>query len=328
MLKDIIVELATVSGIKIANPTQRELLLCKINREAKDLYYCHELHNSLREQIFEFGITDQRIVLPWYVEHVRGLREYETQLPFSQVDMRCKYQTGEWDSKRYMKFRIIQEDYPLERDLSNESRIHFKWSSPLDMDLMIIVVGKTINCQRVTEAITCRFGDIDFWSQNNFREIESISKNKVNTVDLTAYDIDDNKIAELPNCMNRTLYMLIQQLEPFQYLGRTRLMQILFKQRFVPFVMDTDQFPCGDIYDNAIIWKTLANIYTTVEGKQELVNTCIQRLNDCLVGIASVNNTGKTMRIDFGRNRFANFWRQSCRNRFTLLRSNYNTYGH
>lgn len=322
MLKDILTELAATSGIKLDTKAQRDLLIFKINKEAKELYENLDLHNSLREQIFEMGIEDQMVTLPWYVSEVRAMREYDTQLPFIMVDMKPKYQTGEWDNKNNLKFRIKQKQYPLEHDLSNQSRLTFTFTQPLNVDLLIYVTGRTTTAARTTESLIFPAGSQTGVSVNSWVDIESFQKSAPCNADCNIFDVDGNKISEIPNCELRSSYTLIQGLEPMGTLGQTRMMLILYKTKFTPFIEDTDVFPCGDIYDRAIYWKTLANIYTTVDGKDDLVNTCISKVNEILVNVATIHNSNLHMQIDFGRNRFHRFWVKSLRNRFTLIRDN------
>lgn len=323
MLKDILTELAATTGLKVDSASQRDLLVFKINKEAKELYENAELHNSLREQVFELGTTDQLVTLPWYVWEVRALRGYEDQLPIHLVDMRPKYQSGEWDHKRSNEFRLKQQQYPLCRDFTNESRLRLTFAQPLTRDLTVTVTGKTFKAERVTETITFQIGNTEKWTDNSWADIESFKKSSTCNADLNIYDVDGNLVSEIANCNEEARYTLLQVLEKFQTLSQTNLVLILYKTAFIPFQEDTDSFPCGDIYDRAIYWKTLANIYTTTDGKEGLVETCIGKVNEILVNVAHVKNSNLRMRIDFGYNRFRRIQERGERHRFSLIRDGF-----
>lgn len=325
MLKDILTEVAATAGIKIDSASQRELLVFKINKEAEELYNNAELHNSLREQIFEMGITDQLVTLPWYVGEIKAIRDYDSQLPIHLVDMRPKYQTGEWDHKRSLEYRLKQQNYPLEREFTNESRLRFEFSEALTSDLTVTTTGQTHKAQRSTEVLTFHAGESEKWCDNSWVDIESFRKSGVCNADLSIYDVDGNKISEIANCNTEARYTLLQVLEKFQTLARTTLVLLLYKTAFIPFKEDTDTFPCGDIYDRAIHWKTLASIYSLVEGKEEFVKVCISKVNEILVNIALVKNSNLRMRMDFGKNRFRRVHEKGEKHRFSLIREGYYT---
>jgi hypothetical protein len=306
-LKDILSRIASTSGLKLNVAAQRAYLIDEIvNNAAKELYDTQDMRNCEREQIFDVGVNQQIIALPWYVEQILGIREYDNRIPNQIVDKFPRYKKGDWTGYGYYKFREIQLNAALCRETLVEGPFRIRFRQPVSRAVTITVTGSTPDSTRISETLTYNIGDQEKTTTNTWlcNGVESIRKSAPTDTDLSVYDIEDNVVAEIANSETQSLYMLIQILERAQTYEPSRLVEVLFRLRFTPFKNDNDSFPGGDDYDQAIYWKCLEHIYAK-RGDEASAGLAIQAYNKCndlINKIDAHHDDGKTRTLDFEPN--------------------------
>lgn len=299
-LNTIRAELAADEGIKISSTPEKAWLDDKINKAAQELYAQNDLDNCLREQIFRFGIADQQISLPFYVDDVRMVRNYEFTLPVLQKDMRPRYHVQGW-LPPYREWRIKYKDAALASNITNVGPLTITLPQACTLAFTITIVGRTGSAQRRVEHVTFAVGDTEKVTTENYEEVESITKNVSNNEDLVVTDMGGTQLAAIPNSELKSSYTIIQVLDRYQNLAQTPLYEILYKLKLSPMVTDTDSFPCGDKYDRAIYWKAMELIYAKQQGEvavQKVIGAsakCAQVLS----GLEDNADVGVDQRISF-----------------------------
>lgn len=315
-LKDLLTRLAPDLGYSISSPQQRGDLISMINMAAKNLYDTNDLPGCLREQIFKLGTTDQQISFPSYVADVVAVRDYDSQIPITLRDMRPRYQTEGWfDSQDYYNWRIKSEGSPIERNWICDGPITFTLAKTAAAAFTIIVVGKTPTASKFQEIVAVPIGTKAVTTTNIFlaNEIEAIYKSSATDEDITVTVIDGTIIATIPNAELAPSYTIVQVMDKLQSRGLEQLVEVLYKTRFVPFVNDYDTFPCGDEYEEAIYWQTLAYVWAKREGGTELavkITAANTKCNDVLQKLSANKEGPKNLRMDFGINKWTNLFRR------------------
>lgn len=255
-LKAIIDDLVADMGVSVNNDSERALLVTRINQCAKEVYDSTDLIGSLREQVFDMSFVDapQQVSFPFYVGSIRGLRYYDSRLKIRAHDMMPRYSYGKGQEVWSLQFREIGK-YPLARDIANESILNV--SIPLEENsaFNVIISGATNNSYKSTEIVTLAPGEISKFTTANFKApIDSIQKSVITSYNVTIKDIDDNILAVIPNTELFSSYTVVQILDN-NPTANQMVIECLYKQRFINFSNDFDEFPCGPKYDKVIYWK-------------------------------------------------------------------------
>lgn len=307
-LIDILSEVAADLGVDITNANDRSYLVNKINQAAKELYTSADLKGSLREQLFNIGSADQQVALPYYVDSIRGVRDYDSQLPITVQDMQPRYQAEGWKDFLGYKWRVKHKQYPLTRGILNIGPLTVTLSAPATGDLAVIVTGQTATASRLQETVAFSVGQQTKTTASLFTSIESIQKTAITLENVLVYDITNTLLAEIPNCEAKSSYTIIQVLDRDSVTSQDVVVEVLYKTRFTPFYNDYDSFPCGDLYDRAIFWKTLEFMFAKQDGPEN-TNRAIAanaKCNQVIVDIAENQETGVALRMQFPKNRFRN----------------------
>lgn len=308
MLYDIITELAQELGRELSNSADRLWLVQQINHAARELYGTNDIRGCEWEKVFNVGTTDQQIALPWYVQEIIAVRDYDTRVNVQQVDMRPRYARSGW-KKPYLQEPYLQwrqkGDSALQRNLNDEAAITLSLPSgcAATAAMTLYVTGSNEQSSRVVEAVQFAVGDTTKTTTNFFSDIKSIRRGALtSTYDLLVTDIEGNEIAMLPNNQQQTRYSLVQILDRDEVNNEARLVEVLYKKRFEPMVVDTDTFSSGDTYDKVIYWKTLELILAKQDGKEDKAAMCGNKAAALLANIISSDSGSIEMMVDFGRN--------------------------
>lgn len=309
-LKNILARVLADVGGDISQ--QRDYWLDLVNRSAQDLYRSFDLPGCLREQIFEMGATDQQVALPYYVDEIRAVRDYEAKLPLTLRDLAPRYQSDGW--KTLWDWRIKHQNYPFKSSWLSDGKLKFTLKSPAARSFTIAVVGATYTASKVEELVTVQIGAEEVETANvyNACEVESIRKSVVTAEDILVYAMDDTIISEIPNSELQPSYTIIQILDGDCQRSQSWLVEILYKTRFTPFSNDNDEFLRGDIFDEAIYWNTLAFTWAKNGGDQwtNKVIAASAKARDIINQIILSKGATKNHRIDFGSNQYQRVMRE------------------
>lgn len=303
MFLDILQEVAQDVGKSWTDPGSRSWLTRQINNAAREIYSTEDLFGCEREQIITLEANQQQITLPWYVESVLGLRNYDTRKSVELVDMRPRYSRDGWkraaQNSPTLQYRLKGE-VALSKDLSDEAGLVISLPDGVvnTKQFSVTIVGSNSQASRVTEIITFNSGDKSKTTQNFFSGVTAILKSSETSYDLTVTDVGGNVVAFIPCHLRTVTYKLLQVLDRTEQQSQDTLVELLFKHKFEPFVNDTDCFVAGSMYDKAIYWKTMEHIYAKQDGKADDAVMCGQKAQALIANIIS-NSIGNKLDMQF-----------------------------
>lgn len=315
-LSKILLDIATETGIAVTNDNEKAWVIDKINDIAEEMYATQDITGCLREMTINIDADDDGpvysslVALPYYVDQLRGLRFSVIlggKIPMETMQPRYSLGHG-WQNNPYsLPFRIVRDNAPLKRDISNASVLTFTIAEPQAEDIVLNVVGKTTNASRAQETVTLVAGDITVSTVGNFEDVESISKNAVCGVDITVEDVDGNTLAEIPNSEIRPLYKWLELRDANASFGTATpiltqsAIDILYKMRFTPFANLQDEFPCGSKCDRAIFYRFMAYYEAMKQGNEGRAAAMLQKSDELLRNLNTDNEVGKQLELQFGR---------------------------
>lgn len=262
MLLYILTELSKEIGIPINTDIDRASALSKVNKAARELYSETDLVGSLREQVFDTDASHLQITLPYYVDHIRAARHYDTRSRVKIEDMRPRYFYGhEWPQK-FLTWRK-KNRVAIAHELDQESILTITLTAPATERFTVYITGSTSLADRITEAIIFEIGDqtkqtTNQWTQ--FPGFQFIGKDKVISQNVTLTDINGTTISEIANSEIEASYTLIAIGDYENQLG-CDCYEILYKFKFSPFYNDYDNFPAPG-YDDAIVYKAASHYWS------------------------------------------------------------------
>jgi hypothetical protein len=314
-LSSILGELAADEGIPLNTSAERAYLTDIINKAAAEIYNTYDLRGSLREQVFNVGKDQQLVSLPWYVENIRKIRQYDFRFPVDYNAMQMRYHVNEWQTP-LVSWREHRRDSALKRDIENHGPLTFTLTEAATVPFAVTITGKTPAASRYTEIITFLAGETAKTSTKSYENIESFTKNKAIDQDMSVTDMDGNEVSFIANRELKPRYTIVQVLDRWNDNGEDVFAEVLFKLRFTPFVHETDSFPCGDVFDRCIYWKAVSHLYTKQEGAiaQNKVIGAEAKFKQLIEAITANDNQGKVNMLDFAPNKyfnmFGNLWLQ------------------
>lgn len=321
-LSKILLDIATETGISVANPAERAWIVDKVNDIALELYQRMDIDGSLREQTFNISQSDtdgpqysSLVALPYYVNQIRGIRF--SAWPGGKVpqnDMRPRYSVGKgWgdgSNEFSTPFRMVQDDAPLKRDIVNASVLTLSVNAAATAAISIYIVGKTTNAERAQETVVLPAGELEVQTAGNFEVIESISKVEQYDQDIYISDVDGNELAVLFNSQTKTCYKLLELQDNnagYQSgvirAGGFSAIDVLYKIKFTPFANLQDEFPCGPKCDRAIFYQFVA-MYAAQNGQPDKAAGYGAKADELLGNINGDSEGGKNMSFQFGRDGF------------------------
>jgi len=315
-LSKILLDIATETGIAVTNDNEKAWVIDKINDIAEEMYASQDITGCLREMTINIDAGDDGpvysslVALPYYVDQLRGLRYSQIlggKIPMELMQPRYSLGHG-WQNNPYsLPFRIVRDNAPLKREISNASVLTFTIPEPQSGNIVLNVVGKTTNATRAQETVTLVAGSITVSTVGNFEDVETISKNAVCGVDITVEDVDGNILAEIPNSELRPLYKWLELRDANASFGTaTPLLtlssiDVLYKTRFTPFANLQDEFPCGSKCDRAIFYRFMAYYEAMKQGNEARASAMLQKSDELLRNLNTDNEIGKQLELQFGR---------------------------
>ena len=303
MFLDILQEVAQDVGKSLNDAGNRSWLTRQINNAAREIYSTEDLFGCEREQIILAAAGEQQITLPWYVESILGLRNYDTRKSVELVDMRPRYSRDGWkraaQNSPTLQYRLKGE-VALSKELSDEAGLVISLPDGVSNDKLfsVTIVGSNSQASRVTESLIFKVGDTSKATSNFFSDVTAILKSSETSYDLTVVDVGDSVVAFIPCHLRSVTYKLLQVLDRTEQQSQDVLLELLFKHKFEPFVNDTDCFVAGSMYDKAIYWKTMEHIYAKQDGKADDAAMCGQKAQALIANIIS-NSVGNKLDMQF-----------------------------
>ena len=302
-LLDIITELSEETGKDIVSG--RDWLVRLANAGAKELYDSDDILGCEREKTFNVGSSDQQLTLPWYVQDIIAARNYDTREHITLNDMRPRYASSSW-TKPFLRYPYYtwrkKGEIALTKNLSQEAALTVTLPLAADEAFEVIIVGSNASKSKFSETLVFSVGDLTKTTTNFFGDVTAIRKNKTISANLTITDASGNTVSFVANCELAARHLIVQILERGEQMGQDVLVDVLYKQRFIPMHEDYDTFVAGDTYDKAIYWKSLEHYYSKLDGKEEKAAMCGAKASAVLANIIATFANNIEMKIEFGSN--------------------------
>jgi len=302
-LLDILKMIDASEGIPIDDPANKQLLITRVNEAARELYEMEDFPEAKQEEIFDLNQDSQMVALPWYVEYVRGWRQYNSRLS-GLVDAKDnRYNEGMGNETWYQKWRS-KGHYPIMREIANESTLTLTIPQAEEAEFSVNIIGATSLSSRIQEKVTFAVGETTKETVNPYIwPIQNIIKSAPTMYDLVVTDADDLVLSLIPNHKEYVFYHWIQIFDwDYLYLsGLSSQVEILYKKAFDNLVNDFDEFLFGNKYDKAIYWKYLSHQSKNPEATVGFESKC----QEVLDRISASESVGLRRVINFRKNPYS-----------------------
>lgn len=308
-LKNILIDISTVLGLDVLSATEQAYHIEKINEAAEEIYNSLDVPGCHREQLFQYNDTDNyQIAFPWYVGKLRAIRQYDSSYnrPISVENLAPRFHNERWGSQGCFKFRITKLNSPLGRSINNAGLFTFTLSHIETADVVINIVGKTVDSGRLSETLTIQAGQIAVTTANSYEEFFNIEKTDYNTYDITITDIDNETMGILSAARLKSNYTIVNIREDDFALVTNNsyplnTLEILYKHTFTPFRFMYDEFICPNC-DKIIFWK-YAEHYAAYKPDQEARSLMASaKVAQLLKELNDADNFGKDLQMKFSKN--------------------------
>lgn len=314
MFSDIIREFQDGSG-----ENTREVIARYVNRGYRELYDTYDMPNSVVDEYFEIDSSDGQMVLPVYVDQIRGAGAQQERVPFSVMDFRSGYritpnfqQPYEWRVRRQVS---------LSGQMDATDRIKITLSEAETQTVNVYITGRTAVSYQTTETVTFTPGETEkitenTWVADNPYLITNVSKDIPTNADVVLQVNSTNKeIARILNYALQSRYTLIQltDLNPAPLITAPfNGAQIVYKLIWTPLVADTDNIVYTPL-EQAVSWKALELWYGNQDGKDAIndMAKCAQKCLTVLNRVMTNMETQAGMKMQMGRNPYYGLWRMS-----------------
>ena len=324
-LNNILVSLATVGALRLDDADQVAYETFRVNTAAKELYESTDLVGCLREQVLNVDVDENssRIVLPYYIGKLRAVRYMNPNVDLGLVDMRPKYAERVWNDKNLVAWRLL-EQRPLFKSITNGSLFTFTFTAPLETACNIVIKGASDIAQDDVETLAFAIGDTTKTTTKSFIDITSIVKSCVTNADCSVMDADNVEMANIPNNQLKSLYQIVQLAKVYsntQVVPATQYVEVLWKERFKPLALLTDEFQCPG-YDECVVYKYLAQRAMLSENVSAKANAAIyeSKVSELIRQIDYDSSQTTDKRMTFGSNQFYDITDELIDNRYICCR--------
>jgi hypothetical protein len=299
--------------------SSREVLTRYLNRAYKELYDTYDLPNSVVDEFFAIDSQDGQIVLPEYVDQIRGAGSRMDYVPISISDFRSGYRVTPSFQQPY-EWRIRGE-VPLVGQLDATDKLRITLFGPETSAVNVTIIGETAQAATHTEIVTLLAGETSAlteaqWVADNPYAMTSITKDITTQNDIAITVASTGKeVSRIRNRLLKARYQLFQltDLNPLLpagfWLGPPGA-QIVYKKTLIPLVFDTDEI----IYpkaESSVCWKAREIWYqqksdqASFAASEQAKNKCLELLNNIMINQESAGEK----KVKFGRNPYDNGWR-------------------
>lgn len=282
-----------------------------VNEAILDVHKSVDLQGALFEQIFYFDPTRKQIAMPYYVQYLRGIREYVTGFQMQVHDMRPRYASSGWAEQwqeQLLVFRDKQES-AVSAYGDSDGPLTFSIPSALTSNITFTVVGGNENSESIRDIVVLAAGSLSATGTKNFscEKIRTIRKDIVTEYNVTITNIDGLEISSIGNDQFRAAFKLVQIPD---YTIRSNdeniYMEALFKYRIQPLVNDEDEFIVPEVFDDAFKWNSIGRYYTGKEGREADVLASLQLRDKSLTDTQVDITAGVKKRMTFMPNKVFN----------------------
>lgn len=255
-------------GLNPASPNDRTTLLAWLNEAAVELYDESDQVGILMEAAFRIN-GDQTLSLPWYVGPPRAVRSLNAHHAWDLNQMRPRYNQIAWKDM-WSNFRL-RNTQALQNTVTNSAPGSISVSVVETPPIVVTLVGPTDTASNCVEVITMDALTKSY--TNNFTDFVTVMKDRVNDVDVTLFDADNNVLTVIPNCFMEARYQILDiSAYPFGTQPNNMLsnyVEVLYKRALTWLSNDGDSFPSKTDYDNILVNKML-QLSAEEQGKADL----------------------------------------------------------
>lgn len=301
----------------------RTSLLRYLNRAYKEIYDTYDLPGSVTDEFFSIDGADGQIVLPEYVDQIRGAGAECARVPLSIADFRSGYRVTPQFQQPY-EWRV-RKVVPLSSQMDATDQIRIVLSDPETETVNVYITGQTATSAQYTETITFTPGETQKvttsqWVADNPYALTAITKDRPTRNDLKFYvNSSGTEIATLRNRYLSTHYVLIQVTDQQQvpsgvWTAPFNGARIVYKFRLNELYYDTDEIVYPKIED-AVVWKA-RELWFGSQETSEAQNAAQFAYNKCqaLINTIVINQESESeKKITFGRNQYEGAWRYGRR---------------
>jgi len=302
-LKYILEDIAADLGNKLTVTSERDKLIVRVNTAAKKLYDENELEGCLREELFHVNVESNQITLPPRVGQVRGYRYAESGIKGDIVTQQARYHNGDWGRETWsLKFREL-EKRSLYREIENETRLKIYVKETPTEAFKIIFNGKNSLSDKVQDIITFTAGSgapTFYYTVHSYTDVTSVIKEGWSAQNVYIEDADEILLSVIPNYETSLEHVVLQvsdtETAPEDWDG----IEILYKMRYIPMLLDYDDFICGATYDDAIVYKyhELFNLKRSKDVEQAQAMKGL--VKETLDAVGRNSKLGKRIPINWG----------------------------
>lgn len=280
--------------------SDRDTLLRYLNEGARELYDQSDMIGILMEQVFKVN-GDQTISLPYYVGPVRAARQLYGHHAWTISQMRPRYNQIAWkDMWSNLRLRNIQA---LQYTVTNVSVGVLSVPIIESPPIVITLVGPTDTASNAVEVITMDARTKN--TINNFTDYTTVSKDRINAVDVTLSDVDGNVLTVIPNCMTEALYQMLDvSAFPFGTNGTNpqgNYLELLYKKALPTLSNDGDSFPSKTNYDDILVNKMM-QLWSEEQNKPDVALAYDSKATRSLARKQEDQNRGTDDMIALARN--------------------------
>jgi len=254
-LKYVLKQAGLKMGLDPSDADQRGVLLRFANEAASEMYDQADMDGSLWEQLFQVN-GDQTISLPMYVGPIRAMREYSTHVPWHPHTMRPRYNQFNWED-RWRSWRL-KGISALSSVVQNEALVTLTVKAVENPPVVVSLVGPTQDASNAIDTIT--MDAVSKTGTQNFIDLISFKKDRINNYDITMLDTDGNTLSLLQNNLLEAKYRIVDvSLYPWSNTAVgpvDHYMEVLYKKTLPWFENDEDEYPAQG-YDNIWVNKML-----------------------------------------------------------------------
>lgn len=265
-VKFILSQIAAKVGLNPSVEGHRLVMLRWLNEAALELYEQADVAGTLCEGVFKMN-GNQTISLPMYVGYIRAIREYNSHIPWNINQMRPRYNQFAWKDS-WRNIRLLNRQ-PLMASITNQAEVVVNTSIVENPPVVVTITGQTNLASSISEDVT--LNTLSVTTTNQFVNITSVIKNKVNTCDIILNDIDGKLLTLIPNNEVEALYQVIDvSSAPWiqQSLGNMdHYVEILYKKALAVLFNDGDEYPIPD-HDYILVNKVL-QLWSEEQGKAD-----------------------------------------------------------
>lgn len=296
------------ADLGLSDNNARAIALRYMNEAAQELFSVDEILGCEREVIINIPNDSQQITLPHFIGKVIAVRDYNTQIKIDKVDVRPRYAQSEpWFDYQLFKWRFKGLS-SLSKDILSQTLISARFvAGSSAKPLKVYLTGSNAQSSRFVEELTIPDSSTTVTTTKFFSSVISIAKQDQNDVDVEFLDADGNIISYLPCNQLSSSFILIQVFDKSTNNPVCdQSVEVLYRERFVPYFLDTDIFQAGEQYERAVLERAKAAFYDTLDNKKTQAQACYNNARVIVSQLVSDATAPLDVRVTQSPNQFIN----------------------